>query len=137
MQVKTIVINQQPRRRHLRITFLLLSAALVLNVIVAQGAVIHESGKTFIIDQTGERWDVSQAQKLGFDSARFQYGIGKNAFRTLDDQALSKATQRVGKNLRVIGVAGETEAHAYSVSKLRYHEIANTHIDTQPIAVGY
>jgi len=137
MQAKAIVIKQRSRHRHLGLSFLLLSAMLVLSAIGAQGAVVREAGKTYIVDQTGERWDVSQAQKLGFDAAGFQYGIGKNAFRPLDDQALNKATQRVGKNLRVIGVAGEGKAQAYSVPKLRYHEIANTHIDTEPIAVGY
>jgi hypothetical protein len=110
---------------------------LAINIANTQARVVREAGKTFIVDQTGERWDVSQAQKLGFDAAGFQYGIGKFAFRTLDDRSLSADTERVAGNLRVIGVAGEKESQAYSVAKLRYHEIANTHIDAAPIAVGY
>ncbi len=137
MQVKRMFIKRRQGRMYLGVTFCLLITLLVLNVIGVQGAVIREAGKVYIVDQTGERWDVSQAQELGFDAAGFQYGIGKNAFRTMDDQALGKATSGISKNLRVIGVTGANEAHAYSVSKLRYHEIANTHIDAEPIAVGY
>ncbi|MFC1504962.1 hypothetical protein ACFL5W_00450 [Thermodesulfobacteriota bacterium] len=137
MQAKTMVIEDRSRRRYLGVTFLLLSVMMVLKVIGAHGAVIREAGKTYIVDQTGERWDVSQAQELGFDAEGFQYGIGKNAFQTLDNRSLSDETRGIKKELRVIGVAGAKEAQAYSVPKLRYHEIANTHIDAEPIAVGY
>jgi hypothetical protein len=99
--------------------------------------VLREADKIYIVDQTGERWDVTQAKALGFDPHRFQYGIGRNAFTPLDDSHIDDDTFFVSKDLRVIGVTGGTEAHAYSVPKLRSHEIANTTIDSKPIAVGY
>ena len=137
MRTKAITIPRKPQDIYLCTFFLLLIFMLVINIVSAQARVIREAGKTYIVDQTGERWDVSQAQKLGFNAAGFQYGIGKFAFRTLDDRSLSGDTGGVNDNLRIIGVAGEKESQAYSVSKLRYHEIANTHIDAEPIAVGY
>jgi hypothetical protein len=92
--------------------------------------------KIYIVDQTGEKWDVTQAKSIGFDPHRFQYGIGKNAFKTLDDSHLKDEASFLG-NHRVIGVADESESQAYSVAKLRYHEIANTNLGSKPIAVGY
>jgi len=38
---------------------------------------------------------------------------------------------------RVIGVSDGETAQAYSVPKLRYHEVANTVIGGSAIAVGY
>lgn len=36
------------------------------------GAAVRENGKTYIVDQRGERWDVTQAESLGFDPEGFQ-----------------------------------------------------------------
>ena len=94
-------------------------------------------GKTYITDRTGERWDITQAVGLGFEAKRFQYGIGRWAFTTLDDSHLSDDASGASGRTRVIGVDGETEDQAYSVRKLSRHEIANTKIDGKPIAVGY
>ncbi|MBW1641576.1 MAG: DUF3179 domain-containing protein [Deltaproteobacteria bacterium] len=99
--------------------------------------VLREAGKIYIVGQTGERWDVTKAKSIGFDPHRFQYGIGREAFTPLDESFLSDDTFFVSGGLRVIGVKAGTEAHAYSVPKLRRHEIANTTIDSEPIAVGY
>jgi hypothetical protein len=103
----------------------------------AFSSVLREADKIYIVDQTGERWDVTQAKSIGFDPHRFQYGIGREAFTPLDESYLSDDTFFVSSGLRVIGVTVGTEAHAYSVPKLRRHEIANTTIDSRPIAVGY
>ena len=103
----------------------------------AFSSVLREADKIYIVDQTGERWDVTQAKSIGFDPHRFQYGIGREAFTPLDESYLSDDTFFVSSGLRVIGVTAGTEAHAYSVPKLRRHEIANTTIDSKPIAVGY
>ena len=99
--------------------------------------VLREADKIYIVDQTGERWDVTKAKSIGFDPHLFQYGIGRNAFTPLDESHLSDDTFFVSSGLRVIGVTAGTEAHAYSVPKLRRHEVANTTIDSKPIAVGY
>jgi hypothetical protein len=104
---------------------------------LASASVIRDGKKVYIEDHTGERWDVTQAKSIGFKPERFQYGIGRNAFTPLDDSFLAEDTSSLSHNPRVIGVTDGTEARAYSVPKLRYHEIANSHIGEEPIAAGY
>jgi hypothetical protein len=99
--------------------------------------VIQEGNKTYIKDQTGERWDITQAKSIGFKPERFQYGIGRNAFTPLDDSYLSDDTSLVFQNLRIIGVAEGSQAQAYSIAKLRHHETANSKIGSEEIVVGY
>jgi len=99
--------------------------------------VLKKNGKIYLEDQTGERWDVTQANSLGFKPEWFQYGIGKNAFTPLDGSHLKNDISSGFKNPRVIGITESSEAQAYSVPKLRYHEIANTRIGEKQIAVGY
>jgi hypothetical protein len=98
--------------------------------------VIHKDDRVYIQDQTGVQWDVTQAKSLGFKPENFQYGIGKYAFETLDDSHLRDASPSE-RNTRVIGIAEGDQAQAYSVPKLRYHEIANTHLGDEALAVGY
>jgi hypothetical protein len=109
-------------------------------IIVAGNAfsfVIEESGKAYIVDRKGARWDVTQAKSIGFDPERFQYGMGKDYFSPLDDSHLSDETDNVSSSLRILGVADGHEAKAYSIRKLSRHEIANSEIGSEPIAVGY
>ncbi len=97
----------------------------------------REGGKAYIVDRNGHRWDVTQAESLGFKPENFQYGIGKNAFTPLDDSLLGDDTRLVPDNLRIIGIAEGAHAQAYSVSKLTPHEIANSALGSKPIVVGY
>ena len=99
--------------------------------------VLRVGDKTYIVDRYGERWDVTQAKSIGFKPERFQYGIGRNAFTPLDDSQLTDDTKWVYGGLRVIGVMDGAEAKAYSVPKLRHHEIANSLLGTQHVAVAY
>ncbi|NIQ39767.1 MAG: DUF3179 domain-containing protein [Proteobacteria bacterium] len=99
--------------------------------------VIREDGRTYIVDSRGERWDVTQAESIGFKPEGFQYGLGRNAFTPLDDSYLSENTDGVSRRLRVLGVVNDTEAQAYSIRRLGGHEIANSKIGSQAIAVGY
>ena len=124
-------------RRPFIFLIIFLGAALIFVSISSAAYVLKKGGKTYIKDQTGERWDVTQAKTLGFKPEWFQYGIGKNAFTPLDDSYLSDGSSSNFQNPRVIGIADGTEARAYSVPKLRYHEIANTQIIDKKIAVGY
>jgi hypothetical protein len=97
----------------------------------------REGGKTYIVDRKEHRWDVTQAESLGFKPENFQYGIGKNAFTPLDDSFLGDDTEQVPGNLRIIGIAEGSHAQAYSVPKLVGHEIANTTLGSKPVTVGY
>jgi hypothetical protein len=98
--------------------------------------VVREEGKVYIVDQTGARWDVTQAESIGFKPEKFQYGMGRNFFTPLDDSNLSDKPDKNSK-LRVIGITDGTDAKAYSVPKLSRHEIANSKIGGKPVAVGY
>lgn len=106
-------------------------------VLSAHGLVRTDGNRVVIIDRWGEHWDVTQARSIGFKPERFQYGIGRNAFETLDDTHLSAPGTDVSKRLRVIGVREGDQAQAYSVRRMVRHEIANTTIGSKPIAVGY
>jgi hypothetical protein len=97
--------------------------------------VIREGGKTYIVDQRGERWDITQAQTLGFDPKGFQYGIGRNAFTPLTDSYVRKEESGLSGRTRVIGVAEGKEKRAYSVPRLSRHEIANSTLGGKQIAV--
>lgn len=104
---------------------------------IVSSYVTREGGKTYIVDQRGEKWDVTQAESIGFKPKGFQFGIGRDAFTPLDDSSLTDNTDSVPKDLRVIGVEEGSEAQAYSVPRLKWHEIANSKLGSEPIAVGY
>ena len=117
------------------LVFLVTTCLLTLSA--ASSEVLRDGDRTYIVDQTGERWDVTQAKSIGFVPQGFQYGLGRDAFTPLDASDLHDDNFFVPNNLRVIGVTDGSEAHAYSVPKLSRHEIANTTIGSQAIAVGY
>ena len=99
--------------------------------------VIREEERTYIVDRRGERWDVTQAQILGFSPEKFQYGIGRNAFTPLTDARVRKEDRGLPGRLRVIGVAQGEEKRAYSVPRLSGHEVANSTLGGKEIAVAY
>ncbi len=104
---------------------------------VTQPRVIKDGGKTFIVDRTGERWDITQASSLGFQPEHFEFGLGRDALTPLDDSLLRKPPAAVPPDLRVIGVAEGSQGRAYSIPRLSHHEIANSSIGATPIAVAY
>lgn len=124
--------------RHSKI-LLCITVFLLLLASSAAAEVIKEGDKTYLVDQTGERWDISQAVSIGYDPYQFEFGIGRHAFQTLDDRHWNSTADRPSmfRGERVIGVAGDGDAHAYSVDKLRYHEIANTYLGSEAIVTGY
>ncbi|HYN74486.1 MAG TPA: hypothetical protein VER06_00700 [Candidatus Methanoperedens sp.] len=99
--------------------------------------VIKKSGKTWIVDQNSERWDVIQVESLGFDPRGFQYGIGRNAFTPPDDSRVRKEDDGIPGSTRVVGVGEGPSRRAYSVPSLWSHEVANSNLGGKPIAVGY
>ena len=124
------------RRIVLKIGVIIITSFFFFQTGTAYSYVSQVKNKTYFVDQTGEKWDVTQAKSIGFDPHSFQYGIGKNAFTTLNDFHLKDNASSL-KDSRVIGIANESESQAYSISKLRSHEIANTTLGSNPIAVGY
>jgi hypothetical protein len=113
---------------------LLLGGLFAADALNAQSA---RGGPVFITDRHGERWEVTQAVSLGFAPRGFQHGIGRYAFTPLSDADLATSSRGVPGRTRVIGVAGEKEDQAYAIATLVRHEIANTHVDGKPIAVGH
>ena len=114
--------------------------AFVSAVLVAQSfgtPAVREGDKTYIVDQTGERWDITQAVSLGFNARYFEFGIGRHAFSPLDESNWQTAPEDRYNRMRVIGVTGNGDTHAYSVAKLWSHETANTFLGTEPIVAGY
>jgi hypothetical protein len=116
---------------------LLLGALYLSTHEVSSSAVLKEAEKIYIVDKTGERWDVTQAVSLGFNPERFQFGLGRDAFTTLDDSLLTNDTSNISKNTRVIGVSDGSTAKAYTISRLLGHEISNSSIGSEPVAVSY
>ena len=124
-------------RRVLAVSMVILAGIFWMTDNHAAPRVIREGGKTYIVDNTGERWDVTQAESIGFKPERFQFGLGRNAFTPLDDSSLSDNTAHVPQSLRVLAVVEEFEAKAYSVPRLRGHEIANSSVGPKQIAAAY
>ncbi len=100
-------------------------------------SVKQKGDKTYLIDQHGESWDITQAATLGFKPQHFQYGIGRNAIKPVDNNALKANGASVQGSARVIGIKNKDESHAYIISKLARHEIANTTIGDEAVTVGY
>ena len=120
------------------ILFLLFTFTAAVLVSQISGTVaVKEGEKVYTIDQTGERWDITQAVSIGFDPRYFEFGIGRNAFTPLDESNWKSTPEDKYNQMRVIGVTGNGDAHAYSVAKLGSHETANTFLGKEPIVTGY
>jgi hypothetical protein len=107
------------------------------NPVDSNAYVLRDGNNVFIVDRTGEKWDVAQAVALGFDPQGFQFGIGRDSIQPLDESNLDDKTSMLESKARVIGVENGPDAHAYVVRKLTRHEIANTHLGEVPIAAAY
>lgn len=136
---------RNPQRHKLQRWFpfvpILLIPMIVIGLMTSLQAtgVEEANGKFFITDQKGERWEVTQAVGLGFRPEGFQFGIGRNAIRPLDDNYLKTQDNKLPEAARVIGVVDDEsgDAHAYSIRRLTRHEIANTRLGETPIAAAY
>lgn len=119
------------------LTVLLAGMSLLLLFQQSGTAAVKEGEKVYIVDQTGERWDITQAVSIGFNPRYFEFGIGRNAFNPLDGSNWKSTPEDKYNQMRVIGVTGNGDAHAYSVAKLWSHETANTFLGAEPIVAGY
>jgi hypothetical protein len=104
---------------------------------VTQASVITEEGKTYMVDRTGERWNITQARTLGFQPEHFEFGLGRDAFTPLNDTLMREPPASVPPDLRVIGITDGSRSRAYSIPRLSRHEIANSSIGAKAIAVAY
>lgn len=109
----------------------------IMLVVTGTTGVVKQNERIWLVDRTGERWDITQAVALGFAPQGFQFGIGRNAIRPLDDASLRSDEPDLDDRTRVIGVRNGPDAHAYVVRKLTRHEIANTTLGDMPIAAAY
>lgn len=123
-----------------QVLFILIGALAVnwsAGALTAMAKVLKKGDRIYIVDQTGEHWDISQAVANGYDPNHFEFGIGRHAFQLLGKRDWLSKTGDIPDDLRVIGVAGHGEAHAYAVEKLRYHETANTFLGPRAILAAY
>ena len=116
-----------------------LAAVLVVLPLVWQTVAgeTRDGEKVYIKDRTGETWDVTQARSLGFKPEKFQYGIGRFAFTPLDESGVKARPEHLKGHHRVIGFRHNGESHAFSVDRLRYHELANIQVGGLPVTAGY
>jgi hypothetical protein len=104
---------------------------------MAAATVVEAGNNIYLIDRTGERWDITQARSIGFDPEGFEFGIGRNAFRPLTDSDWQPDPNGRRPKMPLIGISAGDESHAYSIEKLRYHETANTMLGARAILVAY
>lgn len=126
----------------MRIAWMIALAALALALaqcVTEKGdaVVVREYGMVYIVDKTGERWDVSKAEYVGFNAEGFQHGLGRGALIPLDESALVDAAAGPEPYARVIGIADGDDAKAFSVLTLKQHEVLNATLRGKPVAVGY
>ena len=126
---------------HAKQVLFILIGALAVNwsagAATVMAKVLKKEDHIYIVDRTGEHWDITQAAANGYDPDHFEFGIGRHAFQPLGERDWLSKTDNISDNLRVIGVAGHGEAHGYAVEKLRHHETANTFLGTRAILAAY
>ena len=124
-------------RKLLYFLFLFLGVLSFLSPAMGTTDIMERDGKIYIVDRHGEEWDITDAVALGYNPKNFQYGIGRNAFKTLDDTSLSVIHDNVPPAERVIAFEDKSGGKTFSVDKLRRHEIANSWQNDAPVTVGY
>jgi hypothetical protein len=103
----------------------------------ASARVLEKDGRIYIIDQTGDKWDITHAKSIGFEPGNFQYGIGRHAFKPLGEGDWLSGPWKDALDFRVIGIASDTDAHAYAVDRLARHETANTVLASRAVLAAY
>jgi hypothetical protein len=110
--------------------------------VIVNDPVETDTTGTFIVDQTGKRWEISHAvRRYGFEPAKFQFGLGPNVIRPVLEPKMIRPGQPgypdAGSSLLVLGTSFEEDARAYSIRKLSFHEVADEKFDDVHVAVAY
>jgi hypothetical protein len=98
--------------------------------------------KIYIQDRTGKLWDVTHAvDKYGFETRNFQYGLGPNAIRPINQPEMlspgDTGYPRDNSGEGVIGLSIDGDTRAYPIRLLSYHEVVNDRVGGQDVAVVY
>ena len=73
------------------LTLIPLAAALTLTGAPSADATVpREDERAFIVDTTGERWEVTHAESVGFEPGGFQFGGSETPLRKLAPNRASR-----------------------------------------------
>ena len=64
-------------KKTVKIIMIMIATFIVTVSICVAGPVVTEGKRVYIVDRTGDRWDVTKEEELGFIPQNFQYCIGK------------------------------------------------------------
>lgn len=98
--------------------------------------------KIYITDRTGKSWEVTHAvREYGFRTNNFQYGLGPNAIRPLNNpEMISRGEPGYpsdNSSEAIIGVSVNGDARAYPIRRLISHEVVNDRVGGKDLAVVY
>ncbi len=101
-----------------------------------------DSGRVFIVDNTGKEWDVTHAvDEYDFDPERFQYGSGPYAIRPILKPIMASPGDQYylsdNESEKVIGTVINEMARAYPLSILVKHEIVDEQFGPTYVAVAF
>jgi hypothetical protein len=109
-----------------------------------QGTIVtnDSSGKIYITDFTGKRWDITLAvTKYEFEPGRFQHGGGPFAIPPLlNPQFLSPVDAGFPDNSEdfiILGANLNDQVRAYALRDLIRYEVVNDKFGSQHLAVAY
>lgn len=101
-----------------------------------------QDSRIFLVDRTGKKWDITHAvSRYGFDPARFEFGLGPYAITPfINPDFLSPGDPGYppdDADFLVMGTVLHSEARAYKISDMSWHEVANDRFGNSHVAVAY
>ena len=101
-----------------------------------------DTGRIFIVDKTGKRWDVTYAKnEFGFEPDEFEIGSGPFSLRPiLNPQMLSAEEEGYpaeNATTLILGTRLNDMARAYSIGVMSAHEVANEVFGDAHVTVAY
>lgn len=101
-----------------------------------------KDGKTFLIDNTDKRWDITHAiEKYKMEAKRFQFGLGPFAIRPIQAPTFlnpgSSGYPDQNADFLVLGFSLDKDTRAYPIEVMTRHEIADDKFGDTHVAVAY